>query len=346
MLTLENIHKSFDGTVVLEGIDLQVEKGEVLALLGPSGSGKSTLLSIVAGLETPDRGRVLWNGRDLAAVPAHRRGFGLMFQDFALFPHRDVSGNVAFGLQMAGWALARIEKRVTEMLELVGLGGFERREVGALSGGEQQRVALARALAPQPRLLMLDEPLGSLDRALRARLQTDLAAILRRAGQTSIYVTHDQEEAYAIADRAALLDAGRLAQVATPEELYRRPASAFVARFLGMDNLLPGELRGSGRRATVETALGRFSAPAGGEPGPVTVLLRPDAFALGGRGKGKLRGTLAGKQFRGSQLLAHILVGDTRLAIELPSTAKLPDIGQPLTVGFNPTEALHVFPND
>ena len=176
MLTLRGIHKSFEGQTVLDGITFEMRSGEVLALLGPSGSGKSTLLSIVAGLETPDRGQVLWDGEDQAPVPAHRRGFGLMFQDFALFPHRDVFGNVAFGLQMTGLPEGVVRNRVGEVLELVGLDGFDHREVGSLSGGEQQRVALARALAPQPRLLMLDEPFGSLDRALRTRLLDDLSA--------------------------------------------------------------------------------------------------------------------------------------------------------------------------
>ncbi len=346
MLRLEQIHKAYNGVPVLKGIDLQVETGEVMALLGPSGSGKSTLLNIVAGLETPDQGRVLWDGADLGGVPAHRRGFGLMFQDFALFPHRNVSANVAFGLQMAGWRPARAERRVAEMLALVGLSGFERREVAALSGGEQQRVALARALAPQPRLLMLDEPLGSLDRALRTRLQGEVAAILRAAGQTSIYVTHDQEEAYAVADRAALLNAGQLAQVAAPEQLYRQPASAFVARFLGLGNLLPGELSGSGAQAAVQTPLGRFPAPAGAAPGPVTVLFRPDAFTLGEQGPAQLRGELVAKQFSGSQLQAEISLGETRLRVELPSRVELPTLGQPLSLSFDPAEAIQVFPND
>ncbi|MCW5877353.1 MAG: ABC transporter ATP-binding protein [Anaerolineales bacterium] len=343
MLNLENIHKAYNGVPVLQGIDLQVDTGEVLALLGPSGSGKSTLLNIIAGLETPDQGRVLWDGADLTEVPPHRRGFGLMFQDFALFPHRNVAGNVAFGLQMAGWRPGRVERRVAEMLALVGLGGFERREVTALSGGEQQRVALARALAPQPRLLMLDEPLGSLDRALRARLQGDLAAILHAADQTSIYVTHDQEEAYAVADRAGLLNAGELAQVAAPEQLYRQPASAFVARFLGLSNLLPGEL---GDDAVLQTPLGRFPAPSGAAPGPVMALFRPDAFALGEHGPAQLRGELVGKQFRGSQLQAEISVGETRLTIELPSKVNLPPLGQPLSLSFDPVEAIQVLPHD
>src|SRR3990172_8391937 len=180
MLEIRELYKAFDGKVALNGVSFKVKTGEIVALLGPSGSGKSTLLSIVAGLDLADRGTVRWDGKNISSVPPHRRGFGLMFQDYALFPHRDVFGNVAFGLQLGAVPAAQIQRRVSEVLQLVGLAGFERREVSSLSGGEQQRVALARALAPQPRLLMLDEPLGSLDRALRQHLLAELAEILQR----------------------------------------------------------------------------------------------------------------------------------------------------------------------
>ncbi len=241
-LTLRDIHKSFGSKQALSGVSFQVLEGETVALLGPSGCGKSTLLGIIAGLESPDQGEVLWAGESLAATPAHQRGFGLMFQDFALFPHRDVFGNVAFGLQMAKWSSAQIELRVREVLELVGLPGFERRDVNTLSGGEAQRVALARSLAPGPRLLMLDEPLGSLDRTLRERLVIDLRQILRQSHQTAIYVTHDQEEAFIIADRVVVMNAGRVEQTGPAQEIYRQPAGVFVARFLGLNNLIPGEV--------------------------------------------------------------------------------------------------------
>src|SRR3972149_644150 len=258
MLELRKIRKSFGGKAALSDVSFRVASGGIVALLGPSGSGKSTLLSIVAGLEKADRGQVRWDGKNLSGIPAHRRKFGLMFQDFALFRHRDVCGNVAFGLQVASKPPTQVRKRVDEVLHRVGLAALEHREVSALSGGEQQRVALARALAPQPRLLMLDEPLGALDRALRIRLLEDLSSILRKAGQTSLYVTHDQEEAYAIADRIVLLNAGRVAQIATPQQLYRNPASAFVARFLGFENLLPARVTRSGRRVWLETPIGKL----------------------------------------------------------------------------------------
>lgn len=342
MLRLRDISKTYAGQPVVVDIDLSLADGEILALLGPSGSGKSTLLSIIAGLEPLDGGQVLWDGADLTSVPAHRRGFGLMFQDYALFPHRDVFGNVAFGMQMAGMDNDGIEAKVSAALQLVGLAGFDHRDVSSLSGGEQQRVALARALAPAPRLLMLDEPLGSLDRALRTRLLGDLSSILRTSKQSSLYVTHDQEEAYAIADRVAILNAGRLAQVGTPEEIYRQPASAFVARFLGMQNLLPARAQGD----SLYTPFGVLPAPPGTPDGAVTILLRPDALRLGGAGPVSLEGSLVRKQFRGSQLLAEVSVGDSLLALELPSSTRLAASGAPIHVSFDPAQALHVFPSD
>lgn len=347
MLELRRISKSFRGKPALSDVSFRVKTGEILAVLGPSGSGKSTLLNIVAGLEPPDRGQVLWDGKDLSKVPVHRRGFGLMFQDYALFPHRDVFHNVAFGLQMAQQDAERTAGRVREVLSLVGLSKeFEHRDVASLSGGEQQRVALARALAPQPRLLMLDEPLGSLDRALRTRLLEDLSAILHKAGQTSLYVTHDQGEAYVVADRIVLLNAGRIAQIATPQQLYRSPASEFVARFLGFENLLPARLVRSGRRAWLETAVGRLPAPGKRVSGDVVVLLRPDGLRLGAGSAVKLRGKLVKKQFQGKQLQARVEVRGTRLTLDLPSDAALPAVGKTVTVSFDPKDALQVLPHE
>lgn len=341
MLELRNITKRFDGKTILADIDLRVAEGEVLALLGPSGSGKSTLLSIVAGLETPDSGEVLWNGRDVTHTPPHQRGFGLMFQDYALFPHRNVYGNVAFGLQMAGLAEEQTASRVQAALELVGLQGFEHRDVNSLSGGEQQRVALARALAPQPQFLMLDEPLGSLDRALRTDLLGRLAEILRSQKLTSLYVTHDQEEAYAIADRVAILNAGQLAQIGPPQELYRQPASEFVARFLGMQNLFSACIEAG----QAHTTFGEVPI-ANQKPGLVTLLLRPDSVQLGTQGPFTLSGTLQRKQFRGSLWLAEVAVQGAVLALELPSSVRLPAVGESLNISFDPAEAVRIFRND
>ncbi|HJL76893.1 MAG TPA: ABC transporter ATP-binding protein, partial [Acidimicrobiales bacterium] len=237
-LTVVAVSVGFGGAPVLDGIDLAVAPGEILVLLGPSGCGKTTLLRAVAGLEPMVAGSISWDGVDLAGVPPHERGFGLMFQDHALFPHRDVAGNVGFGLRMAGMPESQQDERVRRVLELVGLEDFGPRSVSTLSGGEAQRVALARSLAPGPRLLMLDEPLGSLDRALRDRLVDELGVLLRRLGQAAIHVTHDHDEAFTLADRIAVMADGQIARTGTPSEVWADPRSVAVARSVGHRNLL------------------------------------------------------------------------------------------------------------
>ena len=242
MLRVEGLTVSFDGVAALDDASLDVSSGETVTVLGPSGSGKTTLLRVVAGLLVPDEGRVVLDGEDLAGVPPHRRGVGLVFQDHALFPHRNVAENVAFGLRMRGDDPGATARRVHELLELVGLAGFERRSVGTLSGGEQQRVALARALAPEPRLLLLDEPLGSLDRRLRDRLLDDLARLFDGLDVTALYVTHDHTEAFTLGDRVAVMRHGRVVQVATPDELWAQPVDEDTARFLGIANVDGAEI--------------------------------------------------------------------------------------------------------
>src|SRR5919199_1578301 len=239
LLDARSITKSFGDTTVLRGVTFGAAESEIVALLGPSGCGKSTLLRIIAGLEQEYTGTVIFDGRALDAIPVHRRGFGLMFQDFALFPHRTVGQNVAFGPRMQGLDRREIDRRVDETLELVGLRAYRNRTIFELSGGERQRVALARSLAPQPRLLMLDEPLGALDRTLRERLTGELRAIIKAVGLTSVYVTHDQVEAFAVADRIVLMDRGQIVQSGSPIEVYCHPANRFAAQFLGLNNLLP-----------------------------------------------------------------------------------------------------------
>ena len=234
MLRVEDVSVRFDDSAALDGASLEVADGEVMTVLGASGSGKTTLLRVIAGLQLPDSGRVLLDGAELSGTPPHRRGIGLVFQDHALFPHRDVAGNVSFGLRMRGDPPERVAARTAELLELVGLTGFERRSIGTLSGGEQQRVALARALAPEPRVLLLDEPLGSLDRRLRDRLLEDLDRLFAEVSITAVYVTHDQTEAFTLGDRVAVMRAGSVVQVASPDELWAHPADVDVARFLGL----------------------------------------------------------------------------------------------------------------
>ena len=244
-LSVRGLAVAYGDLRAVDGVDLDVAAGEVVALLGASGLGKSSLLRAVAGLEDVADGSVAWDGRGVVRVPVHKRGFGLMFQDGQLFEHRDVGGNIAYGL--AGLSRARRGERVREMLELVGLPGFERRRVTTLSGGQAQRVALARVLAPAPRLLLLDEPLSALDRALREQLATDVRAILRQGRSTALYVTHDQDEAMTVADRVGVMEAGRLLRLDTPQRLWADPGSRNVARFLGFDvvgdlALAPGAL--------------------------------------------------------------------------------------------------------
>ena len=265
MLELHNIYKTYENQPLLKGISFSLATGETICLLGASGSGKSTILRIIAGLEQADSGDVRWDGQSLSNVAVHQRNFGLMFQDYALFPHLNVFQNVAYGLQMKRWPKNEIAPRVDEVLGQVNMGGFAKRRVTELSGGEQQRVALARALAPRPRLLMLDEPLGALDRALRESLLTELRAILHQTGIPAIYVTHDQQEAFTIADRIILLRAGQIAQSGTPPEVFAKPANGWVARFLGLGNVISAKI--VGRLEGEKVAGGRLQVD-----GPVGVL--------------------------------------------------------------------------
>lgn len=282
-LALRGVDVAYGAVRAVVGVDLDVPTGQVLALLGPSGSGKSSLLRAVAGLEPVAAGSITWDGRDVTAVPVHRRGFGLMFQDGQLFPHRSVAGNVVYGLAMAGTPRAERERRVGELLDLVGLAGYGDRPITTLSGGQAQRVALARALAPQPRLMLLDEPLAALDRRLRERLTGELHGILRTAGTTALYVTHDHDEAFTVADRVAVMIDGRLVQVDEPDRLWRAPEGADVAAFLGYGPFLPATVHAGRPRPVAGTALGDVVVPdrLGLRPGArATVALGPSALAV------------------------------------------------------------------
>lgn len=244
MLQVHHIFKTYEDSLLLNDISFQVDIGETICLLGASGSGKSTLLRIIAGLEDADSGAVSFDGQNLDSTPAHLRDFGLVFQDYALFPHLTVGENVAFGLKMRRLPLNEIADRVANSLDLVNLDGFEKRRVTDLSGGEQQRVALARALATHPRLLMFDEPLGALDRTLRENLLNELRSILHHTSIPAIYVTHDQEEAFTIADRVLILHNGQIIREGAPAVVWADPGSAFVASFLGLGNVIEGKVSG------------------------------------------------------------------------------------------------------
>ncbi len=299
MLQAQNIIKTFNHVPVLKRVSLDIAAGEIICLLGPSGCGKTTLLRIIAGLETAESGAVLLNGENITRLPVHQRDFGLMFQDFALFPHMSVEKNVAFGLEMQRKSPPEIQKRVDEVLELVGLAHFKKRPVTELSGGEQQRVALARSLAPNPRVLMLDEPLGSLDAALRERLAVDLREILKATHVTAIYVTHDQQEAFAIADRIAVMNAGRIEQIAPPEPLYLCPQTVFVARFLGLENILPVDsLTAINGGHVAHTILGDFPVE---RPTPFILLHPAYAELMSENTEGAIPVMLVKKVFQGSQ---------------------------------------------
>ena len=330
MLQVEGVTKSFDLAPVLRGVSLSVEPGEIVCLLGPSGCGKTTLLRIVAGLEQPDSGDVLLGGQSLADVPVHERGFGLMFQDFALFPHMNVAQNVAFGLKMQRGV--NIPQRVGEVLDLVGMRHFEDRDISQLSGGERQRVALARSLAPRPPLLMLDEPLGSLDANLRERLAVDLHRIIKDVDLAAIYVTHDQAEAFAIADRIAVMNAGIIEQIDTPQVIYLQPETRFVARFLGLNNLVPVINYESG---LATTQIGRFTVSAR----PEFLLIHPLGIHLAiEQTTNTISGQVLERLFQGDiyRLVVHC-GADVTLVFRLQAnTTLLPDVGDEVDLDIDP----------
>ena len=284
ILRIERIGKAFGGVRAVDDLSLDVERGEFFALLGPSGCGKTTLMRMIAGFETPDRGRVIIDGEDIAAAPPHRRPVNMMFQSYALFPHMSVARNIAYGLVQEGLGRADIAARVADMLRLTQLSGLENRKPAQLSGGQRQRVALARALVKRPKVLLLDEPLGALDRKLREEAQFELAALQQRLGLTFVVVTHDQDEAMAMASRIAVMRAGRIAQIGAPAEVYDRPATRYVAEFIGEINIFEGEIESGAQGALMlRGKLGTLRAAAGGVARPVAFALRPDRLRLSAR---------------------------------------------------------------
>ena len=312
-LELLGLTKRFDESIAVDSVDLAVERGSVLALLGPSGSGKTTTLRLLAGFERPDSGSIVVDGKDVTAQPPVERRFGMVFQHYALFPHLTVAENVAFGLTERSAGEQR--SRVAEVLSLVDLEGFGDREVTALSGGQQQRVAVARALAPEPRVLLLDEPLSNLDPGLRERTRRELRTALERAGVTTVFVTHEQEEAFALGDRIAVLRDGALEQVGSARELYERPASEFVATFVGRASVLPGVVLDGGEVRVAEGATWPVANRESLTEGQgVAVVVRPEAVSFTD-GPG-LEGTVVGCRYTGARAFFTVTSGEFSVEVE------------------------------
>ena len=321
ILQVKDLSSSFEGQLLLKNISFQLNQGEILCLLGPSGSGKTTLLRLIAGLEVEDSGVITFKGCDIKPIPPHKRNFGMMFQDYALFPHKNVHDNVAFGLKMKQMSNKGMKTKVGEMLEVVGLDGFGHRTIDELSGGEQQRVALARSLAPEPQLLLLDEPLGSLDRTLRDRLSAEIRSILKTVGVTAIFVTHDQTEAFTVADKIAILYNGKLEQFDSPENLYRVPVNATVAGFLGFKNIITCKSDSPGNFSSPIGLLEIESKDIGRQA--ETLLIRPEGAHINqteNRRPGDifLSGKVVRRQFQGGTYKLQVQVDEQILFFDLP----------------------------
>jgi putative spermidine/putrescine transport system ATP-binding protein len=349
-LEIADVTKRFGATVVLGDLSLDVAQGELISLLGPSGCGKTTLLRLIAGLLAPDSGTISVSGRDLTRVAAHRRNIGIVFQNYALFPHLSVADNVAFGLRAHGVPKAEIEDRVRAALALVRMEGFAGRAVSALSGGQQQRIAVARAIVVKPSLLLLDEPFSALDRKLRETMQIEMRHLLRDLRITSLFVTHDQDEALVISDRIAVMNEGRIEHLGSPGEVYARPKTLYVMEFIGQSTRIAGRVA-SGAHGTVsiETPLGRVSAPGTYPSGTAVVVgVRPETILLGDGGEAgfnHIRATLQDVVFFGSKtilILAGAAPGD-RILVELARRPPSLAVGADVTVGWHIDDTL-VFP--
>jgi putative spermidine/putrescine transport system ATP-binding protein len=346
-LDIAGAEKSFGAATVLGGVDLGVAAGEFVSLLGPSGCGKTTLLRIIAGLLAADRGSVRLDGEDITARPPHRRDVGVVFQNYALFPHLTVAENVAFGLKARRRPAREIASTVTRFLDLVHLGDFADRSVRALSGGQQQRVAVARALAVRPKLLLLDEPFSALDRKLRETMQIELRRLLRELGTTSVFVTHDQDEALTMSDRIAVMNRGAIEQLDKPETIYRRPQTAFVLEFVGLSARLSGKVATSAAgNVEVDTALGRLRAAGNFVRGAdVLLAVRPERVKVGADAANRVSAPLRDAVFQGSKIQLHFDVRDgDQLMVETADIAGgIPAPGTQLTLGWAIADTL-VYP--
>src|SRR5438309_2285800 len=317
---LEHLTRKYATTTALDRLTLTLAPGELVALLGPSGCGKTTALRLLAGLEEADSGRVIIAGKDVTNVPANRRNIGMVFQAYSLFPHMSARQNVEFGMQLQHVGPAERRERATEVLDLVGLAAHANKFAHQLSGGQQQRVALARALAIKPKVLLLDEPLSALDAKVRARLRDEIRRVQLEVGITTLFVTHDQEEALAIADRVGVMRAGRLEQLGPPTTIYSRPATPFVAEFVGLTNRLPGVVRG-GEVEVRGTRLPMVQPDAA--DGPAVALVRPEAVTFAGDGEGAsgpLAGTVIATAFLGATSRVTVDLGDITILAQLPTS--------------------------
>ncbi len=345
-LSIQNVRKSFGQTTVVTEFNLDVGRGEFVSFLGPSGCGKTTMLRMVAGFEEPSAGRITIGGRDVTNLKPNQRDIGMVFQAYALFPNLTVAQNIAFGLKVAGRPRAEIDARVAEMLGIIKLAEFGARYPYQLSGGQQQRVALARALAPSPKLLLLDEPLSALDAKVRISLREEIRAIQKRLGITTIFVTHDQEEALSMSDRVVVMYGGRAEQTGTPFEIYNRPASRFVASFVGTLNILEGRVaNGPSGSVEVDGQVIELGRPLSGEAGrPISLALRPEAVSLGdaaGREQG-LSGTIGDVHFLGSVLRVRVGVGRNAVMLDTfnDPASPPPVAGAPARIGFSSRDVL------
>jgi spermidine/putrescine ABC transporter ATP-binding subunit len=350
IISIRGVSKHFGSVCAVDNVDLEIQRGEFFSLLGPSGCGKSTLLRMLAGLEAPGGGEIYIDGQAMSAIPAYRRPVNMVFQNYAIFPHLDVRGNIAFGLRKSGLSKAEINTKVEEMLDLIKLPGYEGRSATQLSGGERQRIALARALIKRPKVLLLDEPLGALDKKLREQMQFELRALQQSVGITFFFVTHDQEEALTLSDRVAVMAKGRVLQVETPTGLYERPNSRFVADFIGTMNFFDGRVRKSdngisfvdaGPLGTVEA---RAEAEAPGVGADVLVAIRPEKLKLTfeepGEGDNIIEGRMGPAAYLGDRSHFHVFLSGREQPVSVavqnmePSAAGPTASDQPVWLSF------------